>query len=206
MMLATLALVLALGFFSGAANAETCSSDRDYELGQKHGLKMAPRCNEAAAASNAPPRTGSSRKATNNFLIGLCSYSNPEWSKLNCDPNLVTKSDVWAVVFWKFEDDYVVAEYVSGGKCFSQAGVSADRVCINKSTTAIATYDFQNDGSIIQNTHAGGCVIPNKYSMKNGLLYVEYGGEARGSCLDEQVQSAQMRKKNGKERVYYVRK
>jgi hypothetical protein len=57
---------LILNLFSGIAYAQDCSSDRDYELGLKHGLKMAPPCSKDLSSR------GTSRKSGATISDAIC--------------------------------------------------------------------------------------------------------------------------------------
>jgi len=138
-----------------------------------------------------------------NFLIGLCTVNTEKWAKYNCNSNLVMNSDEMTVSFQTFEDSNIVLDLVFGSKCDQLLGASK---CINKTYRGGATYEIISNGIIIQNTHAGGCVVPNKYMMEKDILYQDYAGEARGNCKDEQIAAARRMKELGKRRIYYVNK
>ena len=154
---------------------------------------------------NKTPNTNSalSAKRTENFLIGLCTVNTEEWAKYNCNSNLAMQSDEMSLLFTTFEDTSIVMELIFGSRCEKLLGASK---CINKKLKGGSTYELLSDGSIIQNTEARGCISPQKYTMENGILYKQYGGDPRGSCSDEQIQSAKLREMLGKERIYYVKK
>jgi hypothetical protein len=145
----------------------------------------------------------STQNSNKNFLIGLCIVTNPDWEKFKCNINSAMYSDEMTVLFQTFEDASVVLNLVFGVKCDKILGQSR---CVNKTFRGGASYELLSNGTIIQNTLADGCIVPNKYSMESGILYSDYGGEARGTCKEEQVLSARRLKEIGKRRVYYVKK
>ena len=143
------------------------------------------------------------QNSNKNFLIGLCIVNNSDWENFKCNSNLAMQSDEMSVLFQTFEDSDVVLDLVFGSKCDKLLGPSR---CVNKTFRAGATYELLSNSTIIQNTLAGGCIVPNKYSMENGILYGDYGGEARGTCKEEQIAAAKQLRVIGKQKKYYVKK
>jgi hypothetical protein len=143
------------------------------------------------------------QNSNKNFLIGLCTVSNPEWENFKCNSNLAMQSDEMSVLFQTFEESDVVLDLVFGSKCGKLLGPSR---CVNKTFRSGSTYEMLSNGAVIQNTLAGGCTVPTKYSMENGILYEDYGGEARGTCKEEQIAAAKQLRVTGKEKKYYVKK
>ena len=199
------------GYLEGKANGkgEFINADGtrylgDYEKGKRNGY------GKEYAANGSITKEGEWSNGifagdykNKNFLIGLCTVNTEEWAKYKCNSNLVMHSDEMTVSFQTFEDESIVLDLVFGSRCDQLLGASK---CINKTFRGSATYELISDGSIIQNTHAGGCVVPNKYTMEKDILYQDYAGEARGNCKDEQIAAAKRMKERGKRRIYYVNK
>ena len=146
--------------------------------------------------------TKSEVKEQINFLLGLCVVSNIEWEKFKCNKNAAEVSDKFSVLFQTFNESNTTLELVFGSKCLNGPMPSS---CNNKQYVVNVSYNLMPDRTIIMNTLAKGCSIPNKYSMENGILYLEYAGEAKGTCMDQQISAARQLKESGKQRIYFTK-
>ena len=141
-------------------------------------------------------------KEDKNFLIGLCTVSKLEWEKYYCNLNAAKNADEYTVLFETFNESSITLNLVFGSKCINGPAPST---CNDKKIEVKVTYEIMGDGTIIQNTLAGGCSVPNRYIMENNNLYLEYAGEASGTCKQEQIFAARQMKESGKQRIYFTK-
>jgi hypothetical protein len=142
------------------------------------------------------------KTADKNFLIGLCTVPELGWEKYYCNLKTAKNADEYTVLFQTFNESSITLNLVFGSKCLNGPAPST---CNDKKIEVKVTYEIMGDGAIIQNTLAGGCSVPNRYIMENNNLYLEYAGEASGTCKEEQIFAARQMKDLGRQKVYFTK-
>jgi TonB family protein len=193
-------LFLGLAQISVSANAQPCSSERDYELGLQHGLKMVPPCKKSAELNSKPQE----KPTKKNFLTGMCvthDVENDEPPVTSCSRDYLSNRPSYVTAVEIYYPSSITVMAIFGEKHHKYLPRGVDDL-INEVNNV--SYKVINSNIVISTTTtSNGCVVSNKF-IKSGSKVFEESLPLSGNCSRQQLAANQNAISNGKKLVKLI--